>query len=197
MPNLGKNSFSIGRINFSKGAVLVGLFSFLLLEMGILVFLSRGNQRLPKQEELIAGKAILELRPKEGRFKVGEEFSIEVVLDTGNYETDATDFRLSFDPKILSVVRIAEGKIYDSYLAKRIDQVNGEVVINAIAPEAKTFQGRGIFATLFLKGLKPGGSNLNISFLPGSTTDSNVVAAKISKDVLAKVENADLVITRD
>ena len=195
MINIGRDSFSFKAARISKRAILVGLLFFLVVEVGILSLLSNRAKKLPNKDALVEGKAVLMLQPKEGKFKIGEEFKTEVVLDTGNYKTDATDFRLSFDPKILSVIKIEEGGIYDSYLTKRIDQTRGELIINAIASESKTFKGQEIFATIYWKGLKKGQAELKINFVPGETIDTNVVATEVSKDILGRVENASFKIT--
>lgn len=195
MVNLGRNSFSFRSTGISKRTILVGLLFFLVLEAGLLSFLSKRANKLSDKSTSTEGRAILKLQPKEGKFKVGEEFKTEVILDTGNYKTDATDFRLSFDPKVLVAVRIEEGKTYDSYLAKRIDQIRGELIVNAIAPESKTFEGQGVFATVYWRGVKEGQTELKINFIPGVTTDTNVVATEVAKDILGEVENASFKIT--
>lgn len=143
---------------------------------------------LKSSQPQVKRMATLVLEPKEGSFKAGAEFKVKIIVDTGDYETDATDVRLSYNPQIVSVTKIAEGKIYDNYPAKRIDTVTGVVVINGITGPSNTFKGKDVFATLNLKGLKKGKLILTLEFNPEATNDCNVVATKIAKDVLREVE---------
>jgi len=134
--------------------------------------------------------AVLKVEPNQGKFKLGESFQVKILLDTKEWQTDAADIRLRFPPQMLSVSKIIPGQIYDDYPAQKVDADNGVIIINGISFLNKTFGGKGIFATLILKGIKPGNANLIFEYTPSSTTDSNVVATKIAKDVLGEVEGA-------
>lgn len=171
----------------NKNFILIILSLFLILESAVMIFIIRKNEfsQTPKKK-----MAFLSLEPKNGSFKVGEEFEIKIILDTEEWETDATDVRLSYEPQILKVVKIIPGKIYDDYPTKKADEERKVIVINGITSLSRTFKGKDIFATLVLKGLKPGRANLIFEFALGSTTDSNVVASGIAKDILEEVEGA-------
>jgi len=176
------------KINLSKKGILIGLMVFLSFEAFLLLFVAKVNKpQPPKVEQKSVG---LYLEPAEGSFAVNQEFEVKVILDTGDFATDATDVRLDFDPAVLEVSKVTPGQIYDDYPAKRIDSANGVVVINGITSLTKTFKGRDTFATLTVKGLKKGKAVLLLEFSPGATNDSNVVATKIAKDVLSEVEGA-------
>lgn len=176
-------------VRFSKKLVLTGLVIFLLFEVGLLGYLSSSKSKLNLPEE---NSVNLRLEPETGKFKIGEEFFVEILLDTGGYQTDATDVRINYDPQMLQVLKIDEGKLYDSYLAKRFDPKEGAIIVYAVAPEGKVYQGAGVFARLLIKGLKTGTTFLNFDFESGETVDSNVVASKIGRDVLEKVGNCQI-----
>lgn len=169
--------------------ILVSLSLILVLESIFLVIMVKRIDKLPKN---LPEMAILSLEPREGSFQISKEFEVKIILDTGGFETDATDVRLKFDPQILAVNKIQEGKVYDNYPAKRIDQQDGTIIINGITSLNKTFKGKGIFASIYFKGLKPGKASLIFEYAPDSTIDSNVVASKIAKDVLGEVGGASL-----
>jgi hypothetical protein len=187
MPKVEKNLFlKIGR-KVSPRAILLGLGVVFVVSLIILVLMSRRTNNTPKLE---AKKASLRLEPGSGSFKVGEEFVVKIILDTGDFETDATDVRISYDPTMVTITKVTEGQIYDDYPAKRIDSGNGMVIVNAITSLTKTFKGKETFAALNLKGIKKGKAVLLIAFNPGATNDSNVVGTKISKDILEEAEGA-------
>jgi len=176
----------------SKNIILIILILLLILESFFLVYFYKKT----KEEKKSSKMASLFFEPKEGKFKVGEEFEVKIFVDTGDYQTDATDVRLNFNPQILQVTKITEGKIYDDYPAKRVDLENGVIIINGITSLIKTFKGKDIFAVVTFKGIKPGIANLIFEFEPSSTTDSNVVASGIAKDVLGEVEGASIEIRK-
>lgn len=169
--------------------VLMSLSLILVLESILLVVMVKKINKPPVN---LPKMAVLSLEPGEGSFQIGQEFEAKIILDTGSFETDATDVRLKFDPQILTVNKIQEGKIYDNYPAKRTDQQDGVIIINGITSLNKTFKGKGIFASIYFKGLKPGKTSLILEYAPNSTIDSNVVASKIAKDVLGEVGGASL-----
>lgn len=183
----------VSSISNFKDRLIAGLFLVLILESTLLVFMAK---KISPSQNKSSKMAVLSLDPSSGSFKVGQEFEVKIILDTGDYETDAADIRLSFEPKILAVTKISQGKIYDDYPAKRVDLERGVVIINGVASIASSFKGREVFATISFKGLKPGKTDLIFEFAPLSTTDSNVVATRIAKDVLGEIEGASLEISQ-
>ena len=169
--------------------ILVSLSFVLVLESILLVIMVKKIDKPPKD---LPEMAALSFEPEQGSFQISQEFEVKIILNTGSFETDATDVRLKFDPQILAVNKIQEGKIYDSYPAKRIDQQDGTIIINGITSLNKTFKGKGIFASIYFKGLKSGKTSLILEYAPDSTIDSNVVASKIARDVLGGVGGASI-----
>lgn len=168
---------------------------WLVLLFGLFGWLVIAGKQAPEEKVMAEPekkKAILHLEAENRTLKVGETVEVKVILDTGDYETDATDVWLNYDPKAVMVTKVTEGKIYDSYPAKRIDANKGVVVVNGITSLTKTFKGRDVFAVFTVKALKKGKTGLIIEFTSGSNTDSNVVATKISKDILGEAEGIEL-----
>jgi len=176
------------KINLSQKGILIGLTIFLFFEAGLLFLIIRHYQ--PSPAKVQTRPAFLRLEPATGTFKVGQEFAVKVMVDTGDFETDATDVRLNFDPTAVVVTQIVPGQIYDDYPAKRVDNATGLAVINGITSLTRTYKGKDTFATLMMKGLKKGKAVLLLEFSPGATNDCNVVATKIAKDVLEQAEGA-------
>lgn len=170
--------------------LIFGVF-FLMLITLLLSQLSQKSSELRKGKETKEVRsASLRFEPKEGLYKKGEKFEVEIILNTGDYETDATDVRFEFNSKVLAAEKILPGIVYDDYPAQKVNTENGLIVINGITSLTKTFKGEGVFATVVFKGISPGKSPLMFEFSPSSTTDCNVVATKIAKDVLGGVEGA-------
>jgi len=164
-----------------------------LFLMAIGLIFNRINTFKPEKKiESQSQGAKIYFEPSLKSYKKGEEFEVKIILDTGNFETDAADVRFGFNPQVLAVQKIIPGTIYDDYPAKRTDLEKEIIIINGITSLSKTFKGKGVFTTVVFKGLKPGKANLIFEFTPDSTTDSNVVATKIAKDVLEEVEGASI-----
>ena len=68
---------------------------------------------------------ILELEDETAR--VGEEFVVNVVVDTGNQEVDMVQVNLNFDPGVLEVVEIQGGDVLTVLLQSEFDNEKGTI----------------------------------------------------------------------
>lgn len=129
-------------------------------------------------------------------FQVAETVPVLVLVDTGDHQVAGVDLIVHFDPKILEATSadLVKGKIFDDYPAVSVDANKGLISISGIASLQNNFKGKGLFATLNLKAKAAGKASVTIDFQKGSTTDSNLVEASSSQDVLERVVNLELVV---
>jgi|GEM_PF-4081628 len=115
----------------------------------------------------------------------GQEFQINVVLDTQGADIVAVDAIIEYDPAMIEIVSITQGSIFSAYPVKTF--ANGEIRISALDSTFSTpYNGSGTLATVRARGLQVGTTNFNFVFTSGSTTDSNVVEEGTSSDLLGE-----------
>ncbi len=59
--------------------------------------------------------------------QVGEEFTVNVLVDTGDQEVDMVQVNLNFDPGILEVIEILPGDVLTVMLQSEFDNGNGTI----------------------------------------------------------------------
>lgn len=190
----------------SKALLIILVLVIALLSVGgyLLYNQARGNSTSPTTVDattqpvapLSGGKIILV--SDNTSYKVGEEFLVNIRVDTGGYTTDGTDLVIKYDPTILestSEKAFEKGPIYQDYPVINIDNQNGMIQVSGIASLNKTpygFNGIDTFGILKMRAKKAGSGSLDITFAQGSTGDSNIIETSQSKDVLESVQNLKL-----
>lgn len=178
-------------------------YLFGILAMVLVIELIYGYQTLkspfPKKADAttIIGVAKIVLDTPKRNVTLGEEVPVIVRIVTGGRATDSTDLIIKYDPTLLDITpeKITEGTIYQDYVIKDVDLSAGEIRISAITPpNAEGFVGIGTLATLNFLAKQDGKTKLEIDYVKGSTTDSNIVETGIAIDILDQVFNLDLVI---
>ncbi len=127
-------------------------------------------------------------------YKVNEDISVSVIVDTGGRLLDGVDLIAHFDPKVLSATpgAIIRGQIFDEYPLMSVDSKKGLFSVSGINTLQNSYQGRAKFVVFNLKAKAPGKTSLTIDFQKGLTSDSNMVEAGTSKDILEVVGNLEL-----
>lgn len=175
----------------NKKTIIFVIVSFLVvveLVWGINYLKTLPQPTAPAKAEV---GARLSFSPAQKVVNVGEEFEVELILDTKGIETSGADVIIGYDPTVIEILGVRPGLLYQKYPVNEVDAVNGKIGFSAVALPPKAFSGRGTLAYLKLKALEAGAANLKIEFEKGETTDSNVVQAQSGgKDILDKVINA-------
>lgn len=167
--------------------ILVTFFSII----GFL-FLVSGN--------VLAAGATLSLSPATGTFNKNCNFSLQVMVDTGGYETDGTDAILTYDITRFTANKINNGSIYQDYPGNNIDAQNGKITISGLSSVGSAYKGVGILATVdftVLDAAPPGATQIKFDFDPNNkadTTDSNVVERGTMAETLNQVVDGNYVV---
>lgn len=146
--------------------------------------------------------ATLYLNPQTKTVALGEQFKVDIILDTANGPIDGVDvYALHYDPSILEVVddipdqqgtQIQPGTIIPANAANIVEESTGMIKFSQITFGGTNFTGKGILATIHFKAVRAGTAYLKFDFSKGSTTDTN--AAYGGKDQLARVIDAIYII---
>jgi len=147
--------------------------------------------------------AVLTLDPKEKSVKVGDSFTVDIMLDTDNKPVDGVDvYALHYDPTILNVVdsvasrpgiQIIPGTIMDVNAINSVDQATGTIKFSQASNVGSEFNGKGVLASIHFKAVGKGNTYLKFDFSLGNTKDTNV--AHSGRDQLANVVDALYTVT--
>ena len=130
------------------------------------------------------------LSPSQGQFKTGQEFEVTIILKT-DQEINGADALLTFDSQALEIIEIRPGSVFPLYPRKDINLEKGQVVITGVktSKDSQVFTQPMTFATMILKGKIAGRTNLDFVFTSGGTSDSTIIEAQDSTNILEKVYN--------
>lgn len=183
----------------AKRTIALIIFLFLLAAM-LLYFAYSLSQKKPQTASielsptpvLENAQSVLALSPNNYQM-ASSSGSLNAVIDTGENNVTAVQMEIAFDPKAITITKIAPGDFFDNpnVLLNDIDTKNG-IISYAIAlpPTAAAKKGSGVVATIeFTSSLYPG-QRTEINFLPKSL----ITAENISKSVLKTASGAAIII---
>ena len=127
--------------------------------------------------------------------KMGEEFTVDVLADTGEKAEDGVDAVISFDTSKLSLSQLNKTNAFKDYT--QIQEFEGLVRITALADKDKPISGTNVIATLTFEALSEGETKVEFSLADKGTTESNIASRFSGQDMLASVDNLILDITSD
>ncbi len=135
--------------------------------------------------------ATLKIEPEIISAEAGQEFTVEVHLDTEGNSTDGADAIIRYNSEKLEAVEILPGTIYQNYPIKKIEE--GKVSITGLASSTGSFfSGDDLFASVKFKALLGGEENVRIDFAADSTVESNVAEHGKGIDILTGVNDSVL-----
>lgn len=140
--------------------------------------------------------AFLSFDPETISTSVGQEISVDVVLDTDGKQILATDAKIQYDSSVLQVVDVTDGDFLS--VGKKSFEEAGQIYIAGLVESAGEFKtGSGVVATVKFKALKNGTATVSYLCTPGETAnDSNIANNDIdATDVIVCTDNGTSVIT--
>lgn len=144
------------------------------------------------QATVVQNGSITLSTPKSTVFAVGDKISVNINVDSVK-ATDGTDVILNYDPKLLTVTQNAEvGNIYNDYPLNVFDNATGKISLSGISSNPNGAIAKGLFGTIILEAKAPGKTTISVDFVKDSTTDSNIIETKTSKELLGKVGNLEV-----
>jgi hypothetical protein len=167
----------------------------------------QGQSRVTTYADVPVGAARLFATPKEKAVKVGDQFSVDLMLSTGSDSTSGVDAVVRYDADLLEIVdadsaatgiQIAPGALFDFTPLNEVIQATGS--INFSASQQPTNNAvtttDGKLATVTFKAKAAGKATLRYTFTPGDLSDSNVIKPTDGRDLLNVVEEATINVSR-
>ena len=162
-----------------------------------LVFLLVGGFFIvfPQLSWVHASEASFLFSPAEVSTNLGDNFTLNVNIDTDGEQVGGAGAKITFDPFFLKVVGIETGKIFSDYPTAAYDNTQGNIIISGIVPSINDlYSGSDVFAKVTFSSRLVGKGVVKFNFVPGSTTDSNIAVTYGSGDILAKVNQANITV---
>ena len=145
--------------------------------------------------EVSAKEASLLFSPETVAVNMGEEFTVEVILDTVGEQVGGAGAKITFKNTDLTVIAVKPGSLFYDYPSAAFSNEEGKIIISGVASSmANFFAGQGVFATITFQAKSPGTSLIQFIYQPGSTTDSNIAVTYGSGDILSKVNSTTVTV---
>lgn len=143
-----------------------------------------------------AEAATLSLSPATQTLNVGDNFNVDINLDTQGQTVDGVDVNaLRFNPALLQIQgsQITPGALMSDTLVNSINNITGVIIFSQVPTGGTTYTGSGKLATVVFKALAAGTANVTFDYTSGLTTDSNV--ASNGSDILTSVISGNYTIS--
>jgi hypothetical protein len=149
--------------------------------------------------------ATLTLSPASGTYTTGEEFTLQILLNTEGEAVDGVDIRhLNYNPALLEVqddntsqsgVQVLPGSLFANTPANTVDTVNGRVSFSQVTSGGSSYSNttNQVLASIRFRVLDTGSATLTLTAAPGVTTDTNV--ARADTDILTSTQSASFSFT--
>lgn len=146
LPKFNFNSFSLLSLSLKtrKIVIALGLPCLLILALFLTLYLAKRPQGIKKQAA--GGSASLLLSPATGNYTVGDEFNINILLNTGDKLVVGVDVSLSFDAEKLQVQTVTPGNLFENQIVFFNEVRDGKILLSlgSFTP----FTGGGIYGTI-------------------------------------------------
>jgi len=147
-----------------------------LFILGITTFFFLSSQKV--------SAASLNLSSSTATPKVGEEFWVEVNLNTQIQETLGTDAVLIFDPQLFEAKEIEEGEIYPDYPGKKIDNEQGKIFLSGVANYGSSVSASGVLGKIKFVPKKEGKAQISFAWQSGKTNLTSIIPYQGNADLL-------------
>lgn len=130
--------------------------------------------------------------------KVGEIFTVKI-KETVRQKVDGTDIIINYDPRFIAVLEkqspVKTGLLFDDYPINLLDEKEGKITVSGITSQKGGVLAQGEFGSISFLAQAPGKTRIFLEFANASTTDSNIIEASTSQDILEEVKDLEVNIT--
>ena len=180
-----------------KNLVLTILLAIFVVLVGVFIYMVKSGKISPLAAP---SNATLALLPSSGNYVIGNNFNVDIILNTSGQATAGTDALLTYNPLDLQVqdsdavtagTQIKPGTLYAIYPSNSVDATTGKIFFSGIiTPGGTGYTGTGVLATITFKVLRVASSStVSFNFTLGATNDSNVAEKTSYSDILGSVTN--------
>lgn len=140
--------------------------------------------------------SVLRFSPEQRIVDLASQIPVKIIIDTGGEAVNAVEVKIKFDAdavEVKDVVTIGSICQEEYFLAKKIDNILGELDISCVRPSPGFSGGEGVIAELLLQPRKIGNFSLTFDDSTKTLADDG-----LGTDVLRKSDNANfLVVSED
>lgn len=123
---------------------------------------------------------------------VGTTIPVTITLDAAGLHVDGATAVLTYNPALLTFVRIENGPIFKEYTQAKVDQARGRITLTGLADVKTFYTGKGVFANAVFTAKAKGEATIDLDFKP-NVTDETTIASE-GKEVLGSVRGARVAI---
>ncbi len=160
----GEYSVLHNRHAVKKILLIIGIV-VILLAVPATVFLVSQRQELRKRA---APATNISFTPASVTKKVGETFSLEVTVDTGENQVIAADLIVVFDPTKLEAQTITNGPLFPNVLTSGVVERGSARITVGAASSTAPVKGSGVGAVVRLKALEKTDTPVSVRFAPST-----------------------------
>lgn len=120
--------------------------------------------------------ASMSLSPATLSRDVGDEFTVDIVVDPEGEESSGATALISYDSSKLQAQTVTAGTSYTQELTNEIDPTAGQIHFDA-GVLGTTVTSRTTLATITFKAIAAGVAQVNFTFDPNATTNTSIVAS--------------------
>lgn len=145
--------------------------------------------------EVLPKITTVSLQAPKTNLQVGEKVTVNINLSSSS-RVDGADLLINYDPKILSAQPVVAGVIFRDFPVSKVDEKLGRITVSGITDTSGGVLADGLFGSVDFVTKAEGKAGISLEFSPGQTTDSNVIETGTGKDILEKVNNLELTISK-
>lgn len=191
--------FLHSRLNFLRAMVWVVVLSIIIFSLSIFSFvLFQLKTESDLFDRLILNKsprATLYISPELKKVQVGEDFSVDIMLNTKGNNVVASSAYLSYNKENLEVLELnLSDSVFDLVAEKKLEPKDGKVKITMGKPTPGVNVNRGKVASIHFKALEtnnPSKDNIYFDFTYGSSLYSTAILDnKLGTNILSSVRGS-------
>lgn len=194
---------SNGFLSEHRRSMIIVIGVVLIVLLGAVVIVSAIRSRPSQSESPIARvpTPMKELRgemwidPVTQRATIGEQVTVQVMIDAHNTEINGSDAIINYDPAYLKLVSVDEPNEPDREFILFDRQDEGQVQITTVKSSATTTTTPQMtIARVTFTALRAGTTVLDFEYRPGSTVGSTIVRARDTENILDRITGSTITI---
>lgn len=129
-------------------------------------------------------------------YKVGDNIDLSVVFEAKGKKLDGADIVLLYNPKVLSAMGFSEGKSFNLFPRKDIDNKRGMVKVTALDSTsiAQFSTGKDSIGVIHMQAKSAGTATVNFDFSAGSTHKTTLIEQGTSQNILGSAEGITIIV---
>ncbi len=153
-----------------------------------------GNTSSQKVEKKASWTGKLSLVADAKSYKVGDNVELTVLFEAKGKRLDGADFVILFDPNVLTAIGFSEGKSFNIYPRKDIDNEKGVVKVTALDSTSNVPYGADkiVFGVLQMQVKSAGSTRVNFDFSAGGTNKTTLTEQGTSQNILGLAEGVTI-----